>query len=501
MDRDWVVPGLGDAGAHVSQIMDSGWASFLLSHWVRDQGKLSLAEAVRRMTGSAARVLDLKDRGTLAPGMKADINVFDPDRVEERRPEVVRDFPSPQEPPHPARQRLQGDGGKRPHHPPRRRTHRRTPGKGDPQQPIARRPRSPTLWRKGILPPSREGHRPRRHACMRARVSPQGSARRDPAERPARATHAPQVALDFRARSFCGAWHACAASDRWIEALRDCAELARELGPGRVVSVMDREANDFRVFEARRAAGAGRAGARQRPPPRRRRAVAARRAARRAGVCPRRGPRRPPDRAPEAQQAPGATRPRPPRANAATSRRCVCRPCSPRKSARPKAPRRSAGCCSPPSPPTPPQACRRIVEHHARRWRIEDWHRVLKSGCKVEELQAAAQPQGGVNRGWKPPRNPDPGLLPSTGAALATTSQTSCAGCAAIPRPDAAVREPGKRILHTSHQHATFAAKVRQAASATRTVAFRQRFLPQPRPSCHPVGIRPACAVRSPTGC
>ncbi len=37
--------------------------------------------------------------------------------------------------------------------------------------------------------------------------------------------------------------------------------------------------------------------------------------------------------------------------------------------------------------------------------------------------------------------------------------------------------------------------------SATRTVAFRQRFLPQPRPSCHPVGIRPACAVRSPTGC
>ncbi|MXY53212.1 MAG: amidohydrolase family protein, partial [Gammaproteobacteria bacterium] len=93
MERDWVVPGLGDAGAHVSQIMDSGWASFLLSHWVRDQGKLSLAEAVRRMTSSAARVLDLRDRGTLALGMKADINVLDPERVEERRPEVVRDFP------------------------------------------------------------------------------------------------------------------------------------------------------------------------------------------------------------------------------------------------------------------------------------------------------------------------------------------------------------------------------------------------------------------------
>ena len=93
MARDWVVPGLGDAGAHVSQIMDSGWPSFLLSHWVRDQGKLELAEAIRRMTSAAARVLDLRDRGVLAVGKRADINVLDPDAVEERQPSVVRDFP------------------------------------------------------------------------------------------------------------------------------------------------------------------------------------------------------------------------------------------------------------------------------------------------------------------------------------------------------------------------------------------------------------------------
>ena len=93
MQRDWVIPGLGDAGAHVSQIMDSGWPSFLLSHWVRDQGKVTLPEAIRRMTSAPARVLDLKDRGTLAPGMKADINILDPDQVEERQPTVVRDFP------------------------------------------------------------------------------------------------------------------------------------------------------------------------------------------------------------------------------------------------------------------------------------------------------------------------------------------------------------------------------------------------------------------------
>ena len=93
MARDWVVPGLGDAGAHVSQIMDSGWPSFLLSHWVRDEGRITLAEAIRRMTSGAARVLDLRDRGVLAVGMRADINVIDPDAVEERQPTVVRDFP------------------------------------------------------------------------------------------------------------------------------------------------------------------------------------------------------------------------------------------------------------------------------------------------------------------------------------------------------------------------------------------------------------------------
>ena len=93
MDRDWVVPGLGDAGAHVGQIMDSGWPSFLLAHWVRDEQRLSLSQAVHRMTARAARVLGLTDRGLLSPGYKADINVFDPSAVEERVPTVEPDFP------------------------------------------------------------------------------------------------------------------------------------------------------------------------------------------------------------------------------------------------------------------------------------------------------------------------------------------------------------------------------------------------------------------------
>ena len=88
-----VFPSLGDAGAHVSQIMDAGWASFVLSHWVRETGLYSLGEGVRRLTSAPARVMGLQDRGQLRPGMRADVNVLDPATVGERQPEMVHDFP------------------------------------------------------------------------------------------------------------------------------------------------------------------------------------------------------------------------------------------------------------------------------------------------------------------------------------------------------------------------------------------------------------------------
>ncbi|GCL61018.1 N-acyl-D-amino-acid deacylase family protein [Pseudaquabacterium pictum] len=88
-----VLPGLGDAGAHVSQVMDAGWASFVLAHWVRARGLYSLEEGVRRLTSAPAAVLGLADRGRLAVGQRADINVFDPDRVGEQQPRMVHDFP------------------------------------------------------------------------------------------------------------------------------------------------------------------------------------------------------------------------------------------------------------------------------------------------------------------------------------------------------------------------------------------------------------------------
>ena len=90
---EWAMPGLGDAGAHVSQMIDSGWPTFILSHWHRDSGVYSLEEAVRRISAVPAGVLGLEDRGLLAVGKRADVNVFDISRLEERMPEIVNDFP------------------------------------------------------------------------------------------------------------------------------------------------------------------------------------------------------------------------------------------------------------------------------------------------------------------------------------------------------------------------------------------------------------------------
>jgi N-acyl-D-aspartate/D-glutamate deacylase len=73
--------------------MDAGWATFMLSYWVRQRGFFTMGEAIQRMTSMPARVLGLKDRGTLALGMRADVNVFDAAKVAEHHPEMVHDLP------------------------------------------------------------------------------------------------------------------------------------------------------------------------------------------------------------------------------------------------------------------------------------------------------------------------------------------------------------------------------------------------------------------------
>ena len=90
---DKVLPSLGDAGAHVSQIIDADWATFVLKYWIRERGVYSLPGGIKRMTSDGARVMGLSDRGMLKVGQRADINVFDFDRVTQLQPEIVHNFP------------------------------------------------------------------------------------------------------------------------------------------------------------------------------------------------------------------------------------------------------------------------------------------------------------------------------------------------------------------------------------------------------------------------
>ncbi len=88
--------GLGDGGAHVGVLCDASALTYGLTHWTRDraEGRFPLEWMVRRLTRDNARAIGLHDRGVLAPGYRADINVIDYDRLRLRVPEVVYDLPS-----------------------------------------------------------------------------------------------------------------------------------------------------------------------------------------------------------------------------------------------------------------------------------------------------------------------------------------------------------------------------------------------------------------------
>lgn len=88
-----VVLGLADAGAHVGQIMDASQPTWFLSHWVRDRGLCSLADGVARLTSIPAALFAIADRGVLAVGHPADLNVIDMERLGLPLPEFAHDFP------------------------------------------------------------------------------------------------------------------------------------------------------------------------------------------------------------------------------------------------------------------------------------------------------------------------------------------------------------------------------------------------------------------------
>jgi N-acyl-D-amino-acid deacylase len=89
--------GLSDGGAHCTSIIDAGVPSYMLTHWGRDRTrgpKLPLEMLVRRQTSETANFFGLTDRGRLAPGLRADVNVIDFNGMCMQKPELIHDMPA-----------------------------------------------------------------------------------------------------------------------------------------------------------------------------------------------------------------------------------------------------------------------------------------------------------------------------------------------------------------------------------------------------------------------
>jgi len=89
-----ILLGLGDGGAHLDMLCDSGYPTYVLGTWVRERKVLTLEEAVRRMTSDPADFFGIRDRGRIAPGLAADIVIFSEKEVSSGgRPERLYDLP------------------------------------------------------------------------------------------------------------------------------------------------------------------------------------------------------------------------------------------------------------------------------------------------------------------------------------------------------------------------------------------------------------------------
>jgi len=100
LNNPCIIPGFADAGAHGTVFQDAPIASFMLAHLVRDRTKgpkMSLEHVVKVNTSEVAKLFGLDDRGTIAVGKKADINVIDFDRLRMGQPYVAKDMPLAQD--------------------------------------------------------------------------------------------------------------------------------------------------------------------------------------------------------------------------------------------------------------------------------------------------------------------------------------------------------------------------------------------------------------------
>jgi N-acyl-D-aspartate/D-glutamate deacylase len=97
MQHPNVLFGLSDGGAHCGVIADAGMPTFIITHWARDRAKgaqFPLEFLVRKLSSDTARAYGLHDRGELRPGLLADVNVIDFERLRLFRPEAIHDLPA-----------------------------------------------------------------------------------------------------------------------------------------------------------------------------------------------------------------------------------------------------------------------------------------------------------------------------------------------------------------------------------------------------------------------
>jgi N-acyl-D-amino-acid deacylase len=88
------VAALGDGGAHVGSICDSSANLYVLTKWVKERGEFDLAQGIHMLTRQPAELYSMHDRGLIAPGMKADLNVLDVDTLALKTPHIVHDLPA-----------------------------------------------------------------------------------------------------------------------------------------------------------------------------------------------------------------------------------------------------------------------------------------------------------------------------------------------------------------------------------------------------------------------
>lgn len=90
-----VIPGLGDGGAHCGTICDGSYSTYALMHWGRDRAaaRMPVETLVRRMTHDPATLMGLADRGRIAAGLRADLNVIDMGTLALAPPVITHDLP------------------------------------------------------------------------------------------------------------------------------------------------------------------------------------------------------------------------------------------------------------------------------------------------------------------------------------------------------------------------------------------------------------------------